>query len=125
LIEDKILDGYDDITKGLVSYAIFDTSCSTVLIYVNKSGFTTGIEDGDDNEVSVIFPNPFKESLNIMNSQAYIGYRIFTLQGQILKNGSLIEGENNLDVSALSAGTYLLGLYDADQRGYFRKILCH
>jgi hypothetical protein len=60
-----------------------------------------------------------------MNSQAYIGYRIFTLQGQILKNGSLIEGENNLDVSALSAGTYLLGLYDADQRGYFRKILCH
>ena len=26
--EEKILDGYDDITKGLISYAIFDTTCT-------------------------------------------------------------------------------------------------
>lgn len=36
VIENGIFDGYDDITRGLVNYAIYDDSCQNVLSYVTK-----------------------------------------------------------------------------------------
>jgi hypothetical protein len=35
-IENGIYDGYDDITRGLVNYAIYDDSCSSIVTYVTK-----------------------------------------------------------------------------------------
>ncbi len=36
VVENFIYDGYDDITKGLVNYALYDDSCQTILEYVVK-----------------------------------------------------------------------------------------
>lgn len=35
-IENGIYDGYDDITRGLVNYAIYDDSCAAIVSYVTK-----------------------------------------------------------------------------------------
>jgi hypothetical protein len=42
-IENLILDGYDDITRGLVNYAIYDDSCANVLDYVVKINLDGGV----------------------------------------------------------------------------------
>jgi len=36
VIENGIYDGYDDITRGLVNYAIYNDSCQNILTYVTK-----------------------------------------------------------------------------------------
>ena len=41
-IENLILDGYDDITRGLVNYAIYDDSCANVLDYIVKINLDGG-----------------------------------------------------------------------------------
>jgi len=45
VIENGIYDGYDDITRGLVNYAIYDDSCQNILSFVTKVqlGGSTGI----------------------------------------------------------------------------------
>lgn len=47
VIENGIYDGYDDITRGLVNYAIYDDSCQTILSYITKVqlGGSTGIAE--------------------------------------------------------------------------------
>jgi len=122
LIEAKIFDGYDDISKGLISYAIFDTSCSTVLAYVNKSPLTGLNEDQDADQIE-LFPNPFVDHINISNSGDYKTYRIITLQGQVLFQGSLNKGMNRINVENCPGGIYLLGLIDSADGKHYYKIL--
>jgi len=120
LIEDKIFDGYDDITKGLVSYAIFDTTCTIVTVLVNKTQ-ANGLNEIV--ETSSVFPNPFNENLNINNVGSYQQFKIFTIQGHLIQEGKLVRGENNLDMSHILAGSYVLGLYDLGQNSRFIKIV--
>jgi hypothetical protein len=120
LIEDKIFDGYDDITKGLVSYAIFDTTCTIVTALVNKTQ-ANGLNEIV--ETSSVFPNPFNENLNINNVGSYQQFKIFTIQGQLIQEGKLVRGENNLDMSHILAGSYVLGLFDLGQNSRFIKIV--
>jgi hypothetical protein len=82
LIEEKILDGYDDITKGLISYAIFDTTCTTVIAYVNKSP-STGSPEITSEEAIRIYPNPFSDGFVIETETEYTEFRVFNLQGQV------------------------------------------
>jgi parallel beta-helix repeat protein len=122
LIEEKILDGYDDITKGLISYAIFDTSCTTVLSYVLKSP-TTGLIDNLESKETIVFPNPFMEILNIGNAEGYQDFQVLNLQGQLKMSGSLAEGENRLDVTNFTPGIYFLGLMDSDKKSRYIKVV--
>ncbi len=65
VIEEKIYDGYDDITRGLISYAIYDSSCSTILQYVNK--FPTSVEEIYASQIS-LQPNPATNYCSIVTS---------------------------------------------------------
>jgi hypothetical protein len=106
-IEGKILDGYDDITKGLISYAIFDTSCTNLLKTVYKQPYTGLAEESQANQ-SRIFPNPAQERLSIQNSGGYTRAEVVDMTGQTRITLPLTEGVNHESVSALPAGIYVV-----------------
>lgn len=121
-IEDKILDGYDDITRGLISYAIFDSTCSTVLETIYKQPYTQMIENPDETEIS-IFPNPVSNSLNISNNLNFTLIEMFDMQGRLFISNNLTRGENQIMVAPLPAGVYNCRLSSTDLNPrYFRMI---
>jgi len=122
-VENKIFDGYDDIAKGLISYAIFDTSCTSVLKLVQKVGQPVGIDNKQNAAELLVFPNPFAENLFITNSRRYKAYQLLSLQGQLIKGGNLAEGKNSIQLSELPAGIYFLELIDVTQNSEFLKLM--
>lgn len=121
-IENKIFDGYDDIAKGLISYAIFDTTCTSVLSLVQKVGQPLGINENKESSALLAYPNPFTVSFSIRNLNGYRSYQILSLQGQLIKEGTLADGNNLIDVRQMPAGIYFLSLQDANQRSVFVKV---
>ena len=124
-IEEKILDGYDDITRGLISYAIFDTTCTIRLSVVDKTAQTTSLEDSETSEAVRVYPNPVTQQLTINNSSSFTTYRIVSLTGQEVLGGTLTEGDNTVDVSNMSPGTYFLGLYGAGRESLSFTVIHH
>ncbi len=122
-VENKIFDGYDDIAKGLISYAIFDTSCTSVLKLVQKVGQPVGMDNKQNAAELLVFPNPFAENLFITNSMRYKAYQLLSLQGQLIKGGNLAEGKNSIQLSELPAGIYFLELIDVTQNSEFLKLM--
>jgi hypothetical protein len=84
-VEQKILDGYDDITRGLVSYAIFDTTCTNVLAIVNKVPGTTGVFEVLEDQMSV-FPNPGAGPLFFDGFNENVVLRLFDSSGRQVYN---------------------------------------
>lgn len=105
VIESKILDGYDDITKGLISYAIFDTTCTNVLKIVNKTPGVTAIAENDKSVIKV-FPNPATDNLNIINDGAISSLEIYNMTGQLQLKATISAGTNMVDISNLKAALY-------------------
>jgi hypothetical protein len=123
-VENKIFDGYDDITKGLISYAIFDTSCTSVLRLVQKAGQSVGIGDNQRSAELLVFPNPFAENLFLTNLKGYKTYQLFSVQGQLIQGGHLVDGKNSIQLSQeMPAGTYFLVLKDANHSSEFIKVI--
>jgi hypothetical protein len=61
-IDAKIYDGYDDITRGLINFAVYDTTCTTVMkrvVKVNTAGADESALKG------VVYPNPAQDLINI------------------------------------------------------------
>ena len=122
-VEDKIFDGYDDISKGLISYEIFDTSCTSVLRTVQKAGQPVGIVDHQRAAELLVFPNPFVENLFLTNSKGYKAYQLLSLQGQLIQGGNLVDGTNSIQLFELPAGTYFLRLTDDNHSSEFVKVI--
>jgi hypothetical protein len=108
-IEEKILDGYDDITKGLISYAIFDTTCTILLETVYKLPNTSVIESPAKTEIN-IFPNPVSDLLNVSNNGNFSLLEMFDMSGRIYISSKLTEGNNQIIVTSLPAGVYICRL---------------
>ena len=106
-IEAMIIDGYDDITKGLINYQIYDSSCTVVLSTVRKFGPGAGV-----NELTfdVQFENPVNTELSLLSATEFTSIQVTDLSGKsvIFKTS----GANNFDVSTLPAGFYVLTAVD-------------
>jgi hypothetical protein len=109
-IESKIFDGYDDVSKGLISYAIFDTSCVSVLRLINKSGVLTSSEENEIQETLQIFPNPVSDQLTISNNNTFNAYTLNTIDGKEVLSDSIGDGNTYINTSHLQAGIYFLVL---------------
>ncbi len=106
IIEDKIYDGYDDITRGLISYAIFDTTCTTILKIVNKDPSITGIEETETALLNV-YPNPVSDRVQINCYEA--GFiQITDVNGRKVFAQNTLSGNNSVDLSALEKGLYFI-----------------
>jgi hypothetical protein len=109
ILEEKILDGYDDITKGLISYAIFDTTCTTVIAMVIKTVPTATIEKNSDFQIN-IFPNPASTHFTVRNSSQFTLLELFDMQGLNRLTANLVEGDNRIEIPRVQAGAYLCRL---------------
>ena len=122
-IEAKIFDGYDDITKGLISYAIFDTSCTNVLRMVNKFGAPTSLNEHEIQETIKVFPNPVNDQLTISNNNSLSTYSLFTVDGKEILRDRLSAGNTTISMTHLPSGIYLLVLKGNDlQRSNFKIV---
>jgi hypothetical protein len=112
VLEEKILDGYDDITKGLISYAIFDTTCTTVIAMVIKTIPTATNQNLPERKTN-IFPNPATTHFIINNNLQYTFFELFDVQGRRQLSSNLLAGGNRIDISPLQAGAYYCRLTGA------------
>ena len=102
-IEAMIIDGYDDITKGLINYQIYDSSCTVLLGTVLKYGPGAGI-----NELAfeVSFENPVNTELSLLGETEFTSIQVTDLSGKSMMFTT--SGSNRFDVSSLPAGFYVL-----------------
>jgi len=81
------------------------------------------IEENSLSEVVQVYPTITSEILNINNLlPESLNFTIFDLQGRNLQKGKLTAGENQLDVSAIQAGLYLIDISINNKRMVVRFI---
>lgn len=103
VIENGIYDGYDDITRGLVNYAIYDDSCQTILNYVSKVNLGSAQLDELDNDWTTWFDG---SAIHVNLKQAS-DLKIYSANGMVLWTGTISEGKHLVQTS-LSPGIYWL-----------------
>ncbi len=104
VIENGIFDGYDDITRGLVSYAIYDDSCENVLSYVNKIdlGGPAGLTALDEQW------NAWYDGESFVINNSLLGiFTIYDIQGTRIINATATVGLNKISLT-LPQGLYLV-----------------
>jgi hypothetical protein len=102
-IEAMIIDGYDDITKGLINYQIFDSSCTNLLGTVIKYGAGAGI---NEYTLDLKFENPVASGLLVFTDATIETIEIQDLSGKNYYFSST--GSGKFDVSILPDGFYIL-----------------
>jgi hypothetical protein len=102
-IEQMIIDGYDDITKGLINYQIYDTTCNELLGTVIKFGSIANINEAT---IDVRFENPVHSDLFLFAETEIESIEINDLSGRSFAFNAI--GSNHFDVSKLPSGFYIL-----------------
>jgi outer membrane protein assembly factor BamB len=71
-----------------------------------------GILSDSDSELSILFPNPFKDKLNLKADPLLVGssFVVFDCAGKSVFSGMISSEITTLDLSHLSSGIYLLGI---------------
>ena len=87
-------------------------------------GLTDPLDVSEDIQVqnTKTFPIPAKNSLNINNVNNYQFMSIFDVSGSMLMSGNLDDGYNQIDISSLNNGTYVLHLI-GDQTTFNQTII--
>jgi Secretion system C-terminal sorting domain/Right handed beta helix region len=87
---------------------------------------STGIATHFAKEKIILYPNPVKEKLKIgLSDHQTSPYRIeiFDIRGTSVKQQTIAPQTKELDVAALSAGLYLLVLYQKDEGAFVYKFV--
>jgi hypothetical protein len=100
------LDGYDDITKGLINYQVFDTTCTTILTTVLKFNETSGIESTSSINMDLSFENPVNQQLHIFSNTPISELTLTDMQGKTFHLKAV--KTNVFDVLNLSTGFYVV-----------------
>ncbi len=111
--------GLDDAIDSIVIYwpsGIIDTVINPP---INDSlevveGSTLTLENSFVNDL-IIYPNPTKNELNISSIEEFEEaiYTVFDVSGKRVMNAKLIQ--NNIDVSTLNAGNYILRIVSGNR----------
>ncbi len=86
----------------------------------NSLGINPDIQIPDNTAYILIFPNPTSGLINISGLNHAAEVKIYSIQGTLLKSMNRVE--NNIDISDLPGGVYILNLQSGDHR-VFRKIV--
>ncbi|MEJ6751275.1 MAG: T9SS type A sorting domain-containing protein, partial [Bacteroidia bacterium] len=65
--------------------------------------------------------NPTSNNLTVIGTQKWDTYKVFNILGGIVLEGSL--SNNNLTVSDLNTGTYIVKLYAGENTGVARFVI--
>ncbi len=126
ILESKIYDGYDDISKGLLNYAIYDSTCVNIISYVTKVNLSTSIGDESKTSKISLYPNPVKDLLMVdfdtnISENDYIN--IYDLQGKLWINEKI--GNNKylqISTQMLPTGMYFLEFVSSSQKSHTKFI---
>jgi hypothetical protein len=105
-IESFILDGYDDITRGLVNYAIYDDSCESILNYIVKVQLDE-LELSELNIENAIELHAQNGQLLTIKSNRNQKVTLLSLSGAVISSFDISEVIIELTLP-LSSGLYLL-----------------
>jgi hypothetical protein len=104
VIENGIYDGYDDITRGLVNYAIYDDSCQTILSFVTKVILDQIGATKEETEIWKAWS--YKNELHIKTEHP-IDIQLFNCSGLCVSNGNLPVGYTIIPLT-FSPGLYFV-----------------
>ncbi|MBX7243104.1 MAG: T9SS type A sorting domain-containing protein [Bacteroidia bacterium] len=126
IVEGLIYDGYDDITRGLFNYAIYDSACQNVLYYVTKVNLgTTNLENEVITPAFTLYPNPASGFLTVETTHASLfntSLSIYDMNGRLMKNNIFYTGDiARLDIRDLPNGIYILSENASGNRQKFVK----
>ncbi|RLD53359.1 MAG: hypothetical protein DRJ05_16610 [Bacteroidetes bacterium] len=115
MIEEKLYDGYDNISLGLFNYSIYDITCQTVIETVIKVGNPQVIDDPFINgENFVVYPNPFDSyfRLNSKNMKRHdVSVRFFNSIGINVGYYEIFDNEElYIQTDELNSGMYFIQL---------------
>ena len=104
VVEQSIYDGYDDITRGLVNYAVYDNSCKSVSFFVEKVplGNNTSVKNLKTN-----FSSFYSGGMLNISSSGLARLHISDLSGRCLQQFDVKAGNTEIPLS-LKPGVYLL-----------------
>jgi hypothetical protein len=103
-IEASLIDGYDDITIGLINYQVYDSSCTTILNTVLK--FNTNTANLIHSNIDFSIVNPVDNSLVFESDNPIFNIEIIDLYGK--KHFFSAYNENHFDLSNLTSGYYFI-----------------
>ena len=115
--------GTDHITATVISTSVgcYDSTTSAVFTVTDTTTEVTS-PLGRPGEVS-IYPNPVDAILNVDNVPAPVSYRLLSIVGSVLLQGTLQPGNNNVSTQALSPGIYMLEISNAEGQKTITKIV--
>ncbi len=106
IIESYIYDGYDDITKGLVNYAIYDDSCENILEYIVKVNLGTGsLTELNESSFQVVQQTPEYLMLHLPRTTTI---QLMDLTGSVLKEQNISEALQQFQLPNYTSGFYIL-----------------
>jgi hypothetical protein len=117
-IENLILDGYDDITRGLVNYAIYDDSCDNVLDYIVKINLDGGVGISDIQLNQWRLKGQDADFIYIENDNA-LSLELLNMLGQTQARFTFSKGSHRIPTHELPSGIYFL----KNQNGKAQKII--
>ena len=95
-----------------------DTVMKDILIFFfGPQTLYTGVEDVSVVNQFVIFPNPNKGEFTIRTSELPdrpLQVRIYDISGRVVQEETMRDEEMQISCNGLSAGTYMVGIYDDD-----------
>ncbi len=106
-IENSIYDGYDDITRGLVNYTIYDEACDSVIraiakVILEEPAAISNTGFNKPTWKAVLFQNILE-----INAEIPSRFRIHNLAGQVILEGNLTAGVSVIQLN-LGSGIYIL-----------------
>ncbi len=117
-IENLLFDGYDDITRGLMNYAIYDDSCSAIVSYVTKI-------DLDEPAFLAELTNDFQlfqseDNITIQAKNTINSLQLINAMGQVIL--ATLPNKNTFSISTTnySSGIYLLMINDVQKRIFLK-----
>ncbi len=109
---------YSDSSIGL--YKSVPYSCDTVISVYSRTHVLH-----DKKEDFQIFPNPSCDYLTIKNGNSELNnysFSIYNLTGQLIKEGRILQQNQEIDIRDLSAAVYLIH-FEGDEGNFVRKLV--
>ncbi|MFT5056333.1 MAG: hypothetical protein ACI80H_001045 [Pseudoalteromonas distincta] len=106
---------YDGSAPYNEGYQIFPRGLSDIAEYVDRSSVRESVIE------TRVYPNPTSNNLTVIGTQKWDTYQVFNILGGIVLEGSL--SNNNLTVSDLNTGTYIVKLYAGENTGVARFVV--
>jgi hypothetical protein len=105
-------------------FAILDGSYQQVSnAYRFTVGDVLGIEDVENAEQLMVFPNPAEDVVNITAPTNVNKVEVFSLDGKMVKGNNVVGSTNvKLNVEDLESGIYVLKVY-ADRQTHVARII--